>query len=88
MQSQSVEHGHARIVVNAADAASVIDSASYSLDGKDEVALRPDDLIFDSTNETFTIELNGLDKGTHSLLVRAADEAKNAAVLQLSFESQ
>jgi sugar lactone lactonase YvrE len=85
-QSQAVERDHARIVVNATDAASVIDSASYSLDGKDEVALRPDDLIFDSTNETFTIALNGLAKGTHSLLVHATDEAKNAAVLQLNFE--
>jgi sugar lactone lactonase YvrE len=85
-QSQSVEHGHARIVVNAADTASVIDSASWSLDGQDEVALRPDDLIFDSMNETFTIELNGLTKGTHSLLVRCTDDARNAAVLQLNFE--
>ena len=88
VKKQTVEKDHARIVVNAVDGASVIDSASYSLDGKDEVALRPDDLIFDSTNETFTIELNGLSKGAHSLLLRAQDEAKNTSVLKLNFESR
>jgi outer membrane protein assembly factor BamB len=86
LSSQTVKHGHARIVVNAADPGSVIVSATYSLDGKEDVALRPEDLIFDSTNQTFAIELNDLGKGVHSLLVRAEDEAKNAAVLQLNFE--
>lgn len=88
VQSQSIRHGHARIVVSAVDSASVIASASYSLDGRDDVDLRPEDLIFDSTNETVDIELNGLGKGLHSLLVRARDEAKNAAVLQLNFEAK
>lgn len=88
LQSQTAKHGHARIVVKAVDPASVIVSATYSLDGKDEVALRPEDLIFDSMNQTFAIELNGLAKGTHSLLIRAEDESKNAAVLQLNFEAK
>lgn len=86
VHDQTVRRGHARIVVNATDPASIIVSAAYSLDGKDDLALRPEDLIFDSTNETFDIELSGLSKGTHSLLVHAQDEAKNAAVLQLNFE--
>jgi hypothetical protein len=86
VQSQTVKHDHADIVVNAADPGSTIVSASYSLDGKDEIALRPEDLMFDSMNETFDIELNDLGKGTHSLLVRTQDEAKNSAVLQLHFE--
>lgn len=86
VQSQSVEDDSADIVINAADSATVITSAGYSLDGKEEVALRPQDLIFDSTNETFDIQLNGLSKGTHSLLVHAQNEAKNAGVLQLNFE--
>jgi len=88
VQSQTVKRGHAHIVVNAADPASVIVSATYSLDGKDEVALRPEDLIFDSMNETFDIGLNGLSKGAHSLLVRVEDDAKNSAVLQISFEAK
>ena len=88
VKKQTVEKDHARIVVDAADGASVINSAAYSLDGKDEVALRPDALIFDSTNETFTIELTGLSKGAHSLLLRVQDEAKNASVLKLNFESK
>ncbi|MGA2788228.1 MAG: hypothetical protein ABSF60_11940 [Verrucomicrobiota bacterium] len=87
VQKQSVEKDHARIVVNAVDGASVIKSAAYSLDGRDEVDLRPDDLIFDSTNETFTVGLTGLGKGPHSLLLRAQDQAKNTSVLKLNFES-
>jgi outer membrane protein assembly factor BamB len=86
VSSQTVKRDHARIVVDAADPGSVIVSATYSLDGQDEVALRPEDLIFDSTNQTFDLELPGLSQGPHSLLVRAEDEAKNAAVLQLNFE--
>ena len=88
VEKQTVEKDHARIVVDAVDGASVINSAAYSLDGKDEVTLRPDGLIFDSTNETFTIELTGLDTGTHSLLLRVQDEAKNASVLKLNFEAK
>ena len=88
VKKQTVEKDHARIVVDAVDSASVISSAGYSLDGKDEVTLRPDGLIFDSTNETFTIELNDLSKGAHSLLLRVQDEAKNTSVLKLNFESR
>jgi len=88
VRKQEVANDHARFVVEAADAASVISSAAYALDGKAEVALRPDDLIFDSTNETFTVELADLSKGEHSLLLRAQDEVKNSAVLKLNFESK
>ncbi len=88
VKRQSVEKDHARIVVNAADVASVISAAVYSLDGKEDVSLRPDDLIFDSTNETFTINLTGLDKGAHSVLLRVSDEAKNTSVLKINFESR
>ena len=45
-------------------------------------------MVFDSTNETLTLELIGLSKGAHSLLLRAQNEAKNTAVLKLNFESQ
>ena len=88
VKKQSAEKDRTSIIVDAVDAASVIKSAAYSLDGRDEVALRPDGLIFDSTNETFTVELTGLSKGPHSLLLRAQDEAKNTSVLKLNFESQ
>jgi sugar lactone lactonase YvrE len=88
VKKQEVERGSARIVVEAVDSASIISSASYSLDGKDEVELRPESLIFDSTNETFVISVRGLGKGSHSLLVRAQDEAKNSSVLKLNFDSE
>ena len=87
VKKQQVEKDRAHIVVEATDNTSVISSASYSLDGKDEVALRPDDLIFDSLKETFVLELTGLSKGTHSLLLRVQNEAKTISVLKLNFES-
>ena len=86
VKKQEVAKDHARIVVEAVDNASVINFAGYSLDGRDEVALRPDDLIFDSTNETFVVELNDLSKGAHSLLLRVQSEAKNMSVVKLNFE--
>ena len=88
VKKQEVSKDHARIAVEAVDTASVISSAGYLLDGKDEVALRPDDLIFDSTNETFVVELTGLSKGAHSLLLRVQSEAKNTSVLKLNFEAK
>ena len=88
VKQQEVAKDHARIVVDAVDTTSVISSAGYVLDGKDEVALRPEDLIFDSTNETLVIELTGLSKGAHSLLVRVQSEARNTSVLKLNFETK
>jgi hypothetical protein len=88
IKKQQVEKNRARFVVEAVDGVSVISSAVYSLDGKDDVSLRPDDLIFDSTTETFTVELNDLSKGPHSLLLRVQDEARNSSVLKVNFESQ
>jgi hypothetical protein len=87
VKKQQVDKGHARIAVEAVDGISVISSAAYSLDGKDDVSLRPDDVIFDSTTETFTVDLNDLSKGSHSLLLHVQDEAKNTSVLKLNFES-
>jgi outer membrane protein assembly factor BamB len=87
VKSQQIDKNRARIGVEAVDGASVIESASYSLDGKDEVAVRPETLIFDSTREKFVIELTDLINGPHSLLFRAADEAGNASVLKLNFNS-
>jgi len=83
---QKVEKDSARFVVDATDKTSVINSASYSLDGKDDINIRPKDLIFDSRKETFVIDLNDLDKGAHSLLLHVQNEANNTAVLKLNFE--
>ena len=88
VKKQEVGKDHARVVVQAVDTASVISSAGYSLDGKDEMALLPEDLIFDSTNETFVVDLNDLSKGAHGLLLRVQSEAKNTSVLKLNFETK
>ncbi len=88
VRKQEIGKDRTRIVVEAVDKASVISSAGYSLDGKDEVAVRPDDLIFDSTNETFVVELSALSQGAHSLLLHVQNEAKNTSVLKLNFEAK
>jgi len=88
VKKQEIGKDHARIVVEAVDNASVISSAGYSLDGKDEIALRPDDLVFDSMSETFVVELTGVSKGAHSLLLRVQSEANNTAVLKLNFDTK
>jgi len=88
VKKQEIEKDHAHILVEAVDKSSVISSAGYSLDGKDEVALRPENLIFDSTNETFIVDLTGLSSGAHGLLLRVQTEAKNTSVLKLNFETK
>ena len=49
--------------------------------------MRPDTLIFDSSREKFVVEAKDLSAGSHSFLFRAADEAGNASVLKLNFNS-
>jgi len=38
---------------------------------------QPDDLVFDTTRETFVIELKGLEPGEHVLAIRMADDVGN-----------
>ncbi|HEU6448197.1 MAG TPA: hypothetical protein VFV23_07160 [Verrucomicrobiae bacterium] len=86
VKNRSITRGEARFTVDADDGASVISDATYSLDGKEEINVRPENLLFDSMHETFSIDLTDLAKGPHGLLLRVRDEAKNASVLKLNFE--
>jgi hypothetical protein len=51
--------------------------AAYALDGGDWIPVFPDDGLFDTLSETFTINFPDLKPGTHILVVRSTDAAGN-----------
>lgn len=57
----------------------IISHASYALNGAAPQILMPDDQMFDSNQERFTLTLNELTAGTHSLIVEIMDENGNRA---------
>lgn len=60
------------------DALLPIRAITATLDGEDRPqAVLPDDLIFDSTRETFSVTLTGLSPGPHVVTLRAADTRGN-----------
>jgi hypothetical protein len=62
----------------AADSASPILDAEYSVDAKEWVKLEPKDGLSDSRTETYAIKLDGRSKGGF-LLVRVTDASRNVA---------
>lgn len=62
----------------AADAASPILEAQYSVDAREWVRVEPEDGLSDSPTETYTIRLNGVPRGAY-VLVRVTDAARNVA---------
>ena len=68
------------------DKNSILREAYYQLDGKSYKSFRPNDGLFDSKSEIFTLDINNLASGGHSLILGADDELGNAAVLTLPLE--
>ena len=69
----------AQLRFEAADAASPIQEAEYSVDAKEWVHLEPDDGLSDSPTETYTVKLGGAPRGAY-VLVRVTDASRNVAV--------
>jgi hypothetical protein len=67
----------------AADAASPLRRAEYSLDAASWTPLEAADGVIDSLRERFTLDLAGLTPGEHLLVVRAADSAGNTGVAKV-----
>ncbi len=78
------DDGTETIRFKAADALSVLRAVYYTLDGQKALSLRPMDGLFDDLEETFTLELEELDAGPHSLILEAFDENGRATVLSLT----
>jgi hypothetical protein len=62
----------------AADAASPILQAEYSIDAKEWIRVEPEDGLSDSPTETYSIRLAGAAHGAY-VLVRVTDIARNVA---------
>lgn len=67
------------------DALSIIVKVSYVVDGKEPVEILPNDGLFDSKNESFSIVLKGLKSGEHSLLFTVTDESNNTTTHPVNF---
>ncbi|HOW45377.1 MAG TPA: hypothetical protein PK919_09430 [Candidatus Aminicenantes bacterium] len=65
----------------AADEASAVAAAWYSLDGREWVPLLPDDQVGDSRSESFRFELAG-GAGPRALFIKLSDELGNEKVFQ------
>jgi len=76
---QRIDQATLWITGQANDELSPIASISYTTDAADDwLPVLPDDLIYDSTRETFTIKIPDLDPGPHVVTVRATDSRGNA----------
>ena len=60
------------------DEFSVIGKLKYTVDSNAEwIATVPDDLVYDTTNEDFTLVIEELDAGEHIIAVRVSDDVGN-----------
>lgn len=58
----------------------IIGNISYTVDGSEEwTSAIPDDFVYDTTSEDFTIEINKLEDGEHIIAVRMKDDIGNTA---------
>ncbi len=83
LKDESVENADkqsVRITFKAIDKLSAIDKANYTVDSNaDWIASLPDDLVYDTTEENFTITINKLEKGDHIVSVKVSDAVGNTA---------
>ena len=64
----------------AKDSLSLIDKAEYSVDGKEWLAVQPTTRLTDSQEHDYTLTLDGLAPGEHTIAVRVSDEFDNQSV--------
>lgn len=63
---------------SAKDEFTVIGMASYTVDSNDEwIATLPDDSVYDTTKEDFTIHIKDLESGEHVVAVKISDDLEN-----------
>jgi hypothetical protein len=73
-----IEGGKVIVQMAVEDALSVVSAVNYTVDSNDKwMGTIPEDLVFDTTRETFVIELKGLEPGEHVLAIRMADDVGN-----------
>ncbi len=68
----------ATLKLQVTDELTAIGKVEYTLDSNDDwKSILPDDLIFDTTEESFTITTEELDPGEHIIAVRISDDVQN-----------
>jgi hypothetical protein len=76
----SIENNKKAVVLKlqVSDELSAIDKVEYTVDSNDEwISAVPDDLVYDTTDEDFTIDFEQLDAGGHIIAVRVSDAVGN-----------
>ncbi len=82
-----VEERTLRIAATVEDALATIRTISYSVDSGDRwQPVLPDDLIYDSTREAFTVTITDLKPGPHVVALRATDAQHNARYASVMVE--
>ena len=60
------------------DQLSAIDKLEYTIDSNSEwIATVPNDLVYDTTDESFTIVIEDIEGGEHIITVKVADDVGN-----------
>ncbi len=81
----SPESGKRVVKAVARDGVSRIKQAEYALDTEEWTPIFPADMVSDSQEETFVIELPELASGAHILTIKATDRLENAGVGKIQF---
>jgi hypothetical protein len=77
--SANMEQGKLRVRFSAADTATPLQAAEYSLDGGAWKRILPASTLFDSRQLTFDFEIDNAEAGEHTVAVRAYDSHENVA---------
>ncbi len=86
IHKHEIQSDEINLQFSVADNNSILREVFYQLDGKSHKSIRPDDGLFDSTRENFTLNIDDLASGGHSLLLEAVDELGNSAILTVPFK--
>jgi len=76
----------AEISVSITDKLSVITNLEYTVNSSEDwMSSVPEDLVFDTTKETFNIEINDLEEGKHILSLKLTDATGNTTYKNFQF---
>ena len=68
----------AQLLLSVEDAYTIVSKVEYTVDSNDKwIGTLPDDLVYDTLTETFTIEIDDLKPGEHVIAVAVSDDLEN-----------
>jgi hypothetical protein len=83
---ESLHHKPAKITFRALDELSAIGSVHYTVNSNDKwIGALPDDLVYDTTSEDFTIVIEDLEAGDSVIAVRVRDDVGNTTYKTFEF---